>query len=214
MGIDVADQRFRRSEPGRGGRSAGAATAPARPRSRQASSALFASVDIVLSCQHYHRSSHSPKTPCVNCSMKSQASRRLIPASWSSAHTRTPRRKRFYTAVGVGETEGGLTVTLDGKPIKTPSGKIVVVPNRDHCGGDRSGVGGAGRDHQSPDHAAHALCQQRRRSRCRQGRSGRRRHRKIPRLGSAVLPRRPSHRAGRRERPRIGTRSCSGPRRR
>ncbi len=45
--------------------------------------------------------------------------------------TRKPRRKRFYTSVGVGETEAGLTVLLDGRPIKTPSRKLVVVPNRD-----------------------------------------------------------------------------------
>jgi chaperone required for assembly of F1-ATPase len=44
--------------------------------------------------------------------------------------TRTPRRKRFYTTVGVKEVDGGLTVTLDGKPIKTPSRKVVIVPNR------------------------------------------------------------------------------------
>jgi chaperone required for assembly of F1-ATPase len=44
--------------------------------------------------------------------------------------SRTPQRKRFYTEAGVGEAEGGFTVTLDGKPIKTPSGKVVVVPKR------------------------------------------------------------------------------------
>ena len=43
---------------------------------------------------------------------------------------RTPQRKRFYKDVGVGEADGGFTVTLDGKPIKTPSGKPVVVPKR------------------------------------------------------------------------------------
>ena len=44
--------------------------------------------------------------------------------------TRTPLRKRFYSSVGIGEADGGLTVTLDGRPIKTPSGKVVVAPNR------------------------------------------------------------------------------------
>ena len=37
--------------------------------------------------------------------------------------TRMPLRKRFYTNAGVAETEGGFSITLDGKPIKTPSGK-------------------------------------------------------------------------------------------
>ena len=32
--------------------------------------------------------------------------------------TRVPQRKRFYTSAGVGEADGGFTVTLDGKPIR------------------------------------------------------------------------------------------------
>ena len=43
---------------------------------------------------------------------------------------RAVQRKRFYTDAGVGETDGGFTVTLDGKPIKTPSGRKVIVPVR------------------------------------------------------------------------------------
>ena len=44
--------------------------------------------------------------------------------------TRTPQRKRFYTAAGVAEADGGFTVTLDGKPIRTPSGRHVLAPTR------------------------------------------------------------------------------------
>ena len=44
---------------------------------------------------------------------------------------RTPRRKRFYASAGVAEADGGFAVTLDGKPIRTPSGRIVTVPVRD-----------------------------------------------------------------------------------
>ena len=44
--------------------------------------------------------------------------------------TRTPQRKRFYREAGVGEAEGGFSVTLDGKPIRTPSGRIVTAPVR------------------------------------------------------------------------------------
>src|SRR5262245_44501767 len=44
--------------------------------------------------------------------------------------SRAPQRKRFYKEAGVGETDGGFTVTLDGRPIKTPSGKLVLVPRR------------------------------------------------------------------------------------
>jgi len=45
--------------------------------------------------------------------------------------TRVPRRKRFYTSAGIAEAEGGFAVTLDGKPIRTPSGRHVVAPNRE-----------------------------------------------------------------------------------
>ena len=44
---------------------------------------------------------------------------------------RTPQRKRFYTSVAVIEADGGFAVTLDGKPIKTPSGRKVIVPRRE-----------------------------------------------------------------------------------
>jgi chaperone required for assembly of F1-ATPase len=43
---------------------------------------------------------------------------------------RAVQRKRFYTSTGVGEADGGFTVTLDGRPIKTPSGRTVIVPAR------------------------------------------------------------------------------------
>jgi chaperone required for assembly of F1-ATPase len=45
--------------------------------------------------------------------------------------TRTPQRKRFYARAGVTEAEGGFAITLDGRPIKTPSGRIVTVPVRE-----------------------------------------------------------------------------------
>jgi chaperone required for assembly of F1-ATPase len=44
---------------------------------------------------------------------------------------RAVQRKRFYASAGVGEADGGYTVTLDGKPIKTPSGRMVVVPTKE-----------------------------------------------------------------------------------
>jgi chaperone required for assembly of F1-ATPase len=41
---------------------------------------------------------------------------------------RAPQRKRFYAAASVSEVESGFSITLDGKPIKTPSGRPVIVP--------------------------------------------------------------------------------------
>ncbi len=45
--------------------------------------------------------------------------------------TRAPQRKRFYASAGVAEADGGFAVTLDGKPIRTPSGRQVVAPTRE-----------------------------------------------------------------------------------
>lgn len=42
--------------------------------------------------------------------------------------TRAPQRKRFYQEAGIGEVDRGFAVTLDGKPIRTPSGRQVVAP--------------------------------------------------------------------------------------
>jgi len=44
--------------------------------------------------------------------------------------TRAPLRKRFYTGVGTAEADGGFSVTLDGRTIRSPSGKPIVVPTR------------------------------------------------------------------------------------
>ena len=44
--------------------------------------------------------------------------------------TRTPRRKRFYARAGVADTPDGFAITLDDKPIRTPSGRTLVAPTR------------------------------------------------------------------------------------
>ncbi|MCA6123628.1 ATPase [Bradyrhizobium sp. WSM 1704] len=54
----------------------------------------------------------------------------LDPQEAVRRHIRTPQRKRFYTSAGVAETDGGFSITLDGKPIRSPSGKPVIVPVR------------------------------------------------------------------------------------
>jgi chaperone required for assembly of F1-ATPase len=45
--------------------------------------------------------------------------------------TRAPRRKRFYAKASVVEAPNGFAITLDDKPIRTPSGRPLVVPNRE-----------------------------------------------------------------------------------
>lgn len=45
-------------------------------------------------------------------------------------HLRTPQRKRFYASAGIADADGGFAITLDGKPIRSPSGKPIVVPTR------------------------------------------------------------------------------------
>jgi chaperone required for assembly of F1-ATPase len=43
---------------------------------------------------------------------------------------RAPQRKRFYATADVAEAGGGFAVTLDGRPIRTPSGNPVTAPSR------------------------------------------------------------------------------------
>ncbi len=45
--------------------------------------------------------------------------------------TRGPQRKHFYKNAGVADAPGGFAITLDERPIRTPSGRPVVVPTRE-----------------------------------------------------------------------------------
>jgi chaperone required for assembly of F1-ATPase len=54
----------------------------------------------------------------------------LDPQEAVRRQARNPQRKRFYAEVNVMETDGGFAVALDGRPIKTPSGRVVAVPSR------------------------------------------------------------------------------------
>ena len=49
--------------------------------------------------------------------------------------SRRPQRKRFYKEAGVSETEGGLGIMLDGKPVRTPSGRPLLAPTREIADG-------------------------------------------------------------------------------
>jgi chaperone required for assembly of F1-ATPase len=42
-----------------------------------------------------------------------------------------PLPKRFYKDAAVGESEGGFSVLLDGRPVNTPAKRRVIVPSRD-----------------------------------------------------------------------------------
>jgi chaperone required for assembly of F1-ATPase len=44
---------------------------------------------------------------------------------------RTPQRKRFYAKADVIEADGGFAIALDGKPIRTPSGRVITAPSRE-----------------------------------------------------------------------------------
>jgi chaperone required for assembly of F1-ATPase len=45
--------------------------------------------------------------------------------------TRGPRRKRFYAQAGVAEIPKGFSITLDGKPVRTPSRRLLAAPTRE-----------------------------------------------------------------------------------
>ena len=55
----------------------------------------------------------------------------LDPQEAARRTTRAPQRKRFYTGADVAEADGGFAIRLDCKPIRTPSGKQVIVPSRE-----------------------------------------------------------------------------------
>src|SRR5579871_558497 len=56
----------------------------------------------------------------------------LDPQEAARRGARAAQRKRFYASVAVGTAEGGgFTVMLDGRPIRTPSGRIVAIPSRE-----------------------------------------------------------------------------------
>src|SRR5438876_1490254 len=55
----------------------------------------------------------------------------LDPEEAARRTTRAPRRKRFYTHVRLVEDPDGFATTLDDKPVRTPSGRALVAPNRE-----------------------------------------------------------------------------------
>lgn len=52
------------------------------------------------------------------------------PVARARAAQKTPLPKRFYKDVGVGEGEGGFTILLDGRPVRTPASALLAVPTR------------------------------------------------------------------------------------
>lgn len=52
------------------------------------------------------------------------------PQQAAGQSARSQMRKRFYTAVAVGETADGFAVTLDGKTVRTPSRHVLAAPVR------------------------------------------------------------------------------------
>src|SRR6202049_4265487 len=55
----------------------------------------------------------------------------LDPEEAARRATRGPRRKRFYAHAGVVDAPDGLAITLDDKPVRTPSGRTLVAPTRE-----------------------------------------------------------------------------------
>jgi chaperone required for assembly of F1-ATPase len=55
----------------------------------------------------------------------------LDPQEAARQSSRAPQRKRFYTAAGVEEKPEGFSVTLDGKPIRTPGKRLLAAPRRE-----------------------------------------------------------------------------------
>jgi len=54
----------------------------------------------------------------------------LDPGEAARRTARGPQRKRFYISAGVVETPDGFAITLDDRPVRTPSGRPLAAPNR------------------------------------------------------------------------------------
>jgi len=52
------------------------------------------------------------------------------PMARAQAAQRPPRPKRFYAAAAVGEADGGFSVLLDGRPVRTPARGLLKAPTR------------------------------------------------------------------------------------
>jgi chaperone required for assembly of F1-ATPase len=55
----------------------------------------------------------------------------LDPQEMVRRSTRGPQRKRFYARAGVAQSPDGFAITLDDKPVRTPSGRALVAPSLD-----------------------------------------------------------------------------------
>ena len=70
--------------------------------------------------------------------------------------TRGPQRKRFYAQAAVTETADGFAITLDDKPVRTPSGRPLAAPNREIAEAIAAEWDAQTGFHRSADHAADA----------------------------------------------------------
>lgn len=52
------------------------------------------------------------------------------PVARARAAQRAPLPRRFYTDVSIGEAEGGFTILLDGRPVRTPARGLLLAPTR------------------------------------------------------------------------------------
>jgi chaperone required for assembly of F1-ATPase len=52
------------------------------------------------------------------------------PVRRAQIQMKRPLPKRFYKSVGMEEREGGFSITLDGKPVKTPAKNFLTLPTR------------------------------------------------------------------------------------
>src|ERR1700692_3346024 len=92
--------------------------------------ALFASI-LIVPCGQISPTRESRKPEMRELFDEVAGKSQLDPQEAVRRTTRGPQRKRFYTSAGVAEADGGFAVTLDGKPIRTPSGRQVTAPTRE-----------------------------------------------------------------------------------
>jgi chaperone required for assembly of F1-ATPase len=92
-------------------------------------SALFAPV-LIVPWRVITTDGWKPKTQMRELFDEAFGKSPLDPEEAVRRTTRGPTRKRFYTKAGVVAAASGFAITLDDKPVRTPSGRPLAVPSR------------------------------------------------------------------------------------
>ena len=129
IGVDISDQGFRRTEPGleRCCREAGNKE---EDRSEELGHDGIREVSHSLLSRPWRKLSLMKRSEATMRELFEEVLGQspLDPEEAVRQSTRGPQRKRFYTTAAVASTPEGFAITLDDKPVRTPSRRSLVAP--------------------------------------------------------------------------------------